>query len=551
VVDDKSKHETSQHFLDTIPKGDIESEAKKHNVSMEEMQRAQMEKNYMHSSDIDQHHRDQTNYSELNQSLGRMVQRPVWKQPSLNGIDKETDKKCSNREVQVRDVIQPKTPINELVSGEQNNRFKTTGDVEQVEVNGETTCDTLHHTSSLPCSNDVNCEIDKKEQVLDQTKLTSPPNDLGCDEVINRFKTTGEFEEFEVIDETPHEKFNLKSSFAKNEKTPSVQEPIMLKTIGTDDWSSPTKPSRPNKKSKLTNPNTMDEILNDIDSDKTILTAGNWANSKQEQITSTSGVEHDSEHPIKCSGNLSEGDLKQPFGTVIRELENMRKTTADIKLNNGLFMSSHLEREVHHNLTLVDNEYSLHYSGIGVEIPKVFPSRRSNIPHSIVVKKKGEKKCGTKRSSPSHAYTNDHADNGPNSCNETKKSSPPPADTNDDEDNGPNNCKEKEISSPPPAETNDDEDNGPNNCNEKETSSPPPADTNDDADNGSNNNNSVSSNNSINISTADLAWHQYVDDKGQQCIDYYDLNNPPDWITKDKKEQKKKKKKKKKKKQSD
>ena len=56
VVDDKSKHVTSQHFLDTIPKGDIESEAKKHNVSMEEMQRAQMEKNYMHSSDIDQHH---------------------------------------------------------------------------------------------------------------------------------------------------------------------------------------------------------------------------------------------------------------------------------------------------------------------------------------------------------------------------------------------------------------------------------------------------------------------------------------------------------------
>ena len=101
----------------------------------------------MHSSDIDKHHRDQTNYSELNQSLGRTVQRPIWKEPATNGIDNKTEEKSSNREVQVRDDIQHKTPTNEPVSGEENNRFKTTGDVEQVEVNGDTTHDTLHHTA--------------------------------------------------------------------------------------------------------------------------------------------------------------------------------------------------------------------------------------------------------------------------------------------------------------------------------------------------------------------------------------------------------------------
>jgi len=69
----------------------------------------------MHSSDIDQHHRDQTNYSELNQSLGRNVQRPIWKEPSSKGIGNETDEKSSNREVQVRDDIRHKTTTNEPV----------------------------------------------------------------------------------------------------------------------------------------------------------------------------------------------------------------------------------------------------------------------------------------------------------------------------------------------------------------------------------------------------------------------------------------------------
>ena len=185
--------------------------------------------------------------------------------------------------MQVRDDIQHKNPINKPVLGEENNRFKTTGDIEQVEANGDTTHDTLHHTalfnekehiisvnystigkntgplselSSLPCSNDGNCEIDeqslkKKEQVLYEIQLTSPPIYSCRGEVINRFKTTGEVEEFEVSGKIPHDKFNLNASFTKNENTPPVQEAIMLKTIGTDDWSSPTKPTGPNTKLKL------------------------------------------------------------------------------------------------------------------------------------------------------------------------------------------------------------------------------------------------------------------------------------------------------------
>ena len=60
-----------------------------------------------------------------------------------------------------------------------------------------------------------------------------------------------EVEEVEVSVEIPHDKFNLNALFAKNENTPSVQEDILLKTIGTDDWSSPTKPTGPNTKLKL------------------------------------------------------------------------------------------------------------------------------------------------------------------------------------------------------------------------------------------------------------------------------------------------------------
>ena len=165
---------------------------------------------------------------------------------------------------------------------------------------------------SLPYSNDGNSESDeqslkKKEQVLYKIKLTSPPIHSCRGEVINRFKTTGEVEEVEVSGEIPHDKFNLNALFAKNENTPSVQEDIMLKTISTDDWSSSNKPRGPNKKSKLTYPNTMDDILKDIYSDKTILTAGNWDNPKQQKITSKSGVEDDNKHPIKCFSNLSGG----------------------------------------------------------------------------------------------------------------------------------------------------------------------------------------------------------------------------------------------------
>ena len=64
----------------------------------------------MHSADIDEHHRDQTNHLELNHFLGRIVERPSWKLPSLSDSDNGSDKQSVKKEEQVLDENQLKTP---------------------------------------------------------------------------------------------------------------------------------------------------------------------------------------------------------------------------------------------------------------------------------------------------------------------------------------------------------------------------------------------------------------------------------------------------------